>query len=975
MSVKLRASSGTYHVQASELAGRTPSSLAVKGVPCRVHFLDDTEATFDIDKRAKAQVLLDKVYQHLELVERDYFGLQFADLAPAPDAMQTQTPLQPTHSDLMRWLDSQKPLKKQIRITPPYRFYFRVKFYVSDPSKLQEEYTRYHFFLQLKRDILEGRLVVPYKSAVLLASYAVQSELGDYNPDEHVEGYLSEFRFVPNQLEDFERDVTELHKLHRGQTPADSELNYLTCGKCLEMYGVDLHNARLRDQSNLEIQLGVTSAGLVVFQNNIRINTFSWAKIIKISFKRKQFFIQLRREVNDNVENLIGFGMVSYRSCKNLWKSCVEHHTFFRLHGPNNKVMCTGGGSGSSGSSHGAMSGKAEFQTQEENKRRLRVERSFTRSASKRYARRTVGGTTRAVILEEKNSIDGYSNLPHSSSMPLDVVSNHIADHRDGGTLGRSGSPPVKPVYPGRAGQSHLPTSTSYPSSFTRPFPQHDVNGSVNVRATLPNDYKPDSLGKKRGGYRNDEKMQDDNEGGFSSRPPAEPSDGPILPPKLGYVDEEESPEAQYELPAYNEYVLNGDGHGGLVTIRMKPDSQGRFGFNVKGGADQAMPIIVSRVAPNTPADLCNPRLNEGDQVLFINGRDVSQHTHEQVVQFIRASRETHSGELELVVRPNVYIGEDVLEEPDFQFIPDTPSSSLLPPGILPLQGSMMLLHQSLQSGQALAQFEQLYRKKPGLTMNAAKLNENIPKNRYRDISPYDLTRVTIQGASGDYINANYVNMEIPGSGVVNRYIAAQGPLPTSCQDFWEMIWEQQCGLVVMLTTKVERGRIKCHQYWPELYASMNYQHLQVTCTREEHTSMGAFREFTLTNLQGGEGAAPRHIEQMQYISWPDHGVPDDSTDFLDFVVRVRSSRAAMVEPTVVHCSAGIGRTGVLITMETAMCLIEANQPVYPLDTVRQMRDQRAMLIQTSSQYKFVCEAIQRVYNEKVVKPLDDYQR
>jgi tyrosine-protein phosphatase non-receptor type 4 len=276
-------SSGSYNVRASEMAhlqDRTP-----KAVNCAVHFLDDTVETFEVD-RGKAQQLLDKVFEHLELVEKDYFGLQYLDLAPGDDTL--------------RWLDPLKTIKKQCR-GPAYEFFFRVKFYVSDPSKLAEEYTRYHFFLQVKRDILSGKLVCSDSNVAMLASYAVQSELGDFNPDEHKEGYLSGFLFIPNQNKEFEKLVAEKHKQHRGQTPADAEYNFLERAKRLEMYGVDLHNAR--DQSNVDIQLGVTSAGLVVFQNNLKINTFSWAKIVKISFKRKQFFIQLRREVTDSIDD------------------------------------------------------------------------------------------------------------------------------------------------------------------------------------------------------------------------------------------------------------------------------------------------------------------------------------------------------------------------------------------------------------------------------------------------------------------------------------------------------------------------------------------------------------------------------------------------------------------------------------------------------------------------------------------------
>ncbi|XP_033762691.1 LOW QUALITY PROTEIN: tyrosine-protein phosphatase non-receptor type 4-like [Pecten maximus] len=444
MSMRL-VSGGTYNVRASEMAAHLQDRQP-KTVQCIVHFLDDSEEQFEIDKRAKAQHLLDKVFDHLELVEKDYFGLQFVDLSPAPDHMVGHNYMAPS-TYALRWLDPLKTIKKQCR-GPPFQFFFRVKFYVSDPSKLSEEYTRYHFFLQVKRDILEGRLVCPPSTAALLASYAVQSELGDYNPEEHRDNYLTEYRFLPTQTEEFEKQVSEQHIQHRGQTPADAEYNYLDKAKRLEMYGVDLHNAR--DQSNVDIQLGVTSIGLVVFQNNVKINTFPWAKIVKISFKRKQFFIQLRREVNDAVENLIGFNMVSYRSCKNLWKSCVEHHTFFRLYVPNpptKKIFSIG--------SKFRYSGKTEFQTLEESKRRTKLDRSFSRSPSKKFARRTVGGHTTKVIMEERNFIDGHRNIPKSQTFS---------------GLSSDGSRTIP------AGGNH---------SFNR---YDSVNNQM--RATLPHDYK-----------------------------------------------------------------------------------------------------------------------------------------------------------------------------------------------------------------------------------------------------------------------------------------------------------------------------------------------------------------------------------------------------------------------------------------------------------------------------------------------------
>lgn len=186
------------------------------------------------------------------------------------------------------------------------------------------------------------------------------------------------------------------------------------------------------------------------------------------------------------------------------------------------------------------------------------------------------------------------------------------------------------------------------------------------------------------------------------------------------------------------------------------------------------------------------------------------------------------------------------------------------------------------------------------------------------------------------------------------------------------MTWESQSTLIIMLTTIVERGRVKCHKYWPDLDEEMTFEGgLSIRCVKEtelDNKETFAQREFEMT--WNGE---VRQISQMAYLSWPDHGVPESPDEFVDFVERVRRDRQGSIYPTIVHCSAGIGRTGVLILMETALCLIEANQPVYPLDLTRQMRDQRASMIQTPSQYKFVCEAILKVYKEGTVKPLPEF--
>lgn len=255
---------------------------------------------------------------------------------------------------------------------------FRVKFYVADPSRLQE-FTRYLFYLQLRQDIWHGRLPTSLHTACLLASFHVQSEIGDYNAEEHKEGYLSNLPLLVDQNDEAERQISELHKLHRGQLPADAECNYLEHAKRLDQYGIDFHNAT--DSGGKEIKLGVSAIGLLVYSNELRINTFSWSKMTKVSFKRKEFFIQLRREPSESYDTLLGFNMSSHRRAKILWQSCVEHHSFFRLQKPHrpNRFALLG--------SKFRYSGRTELQTTQDTRKGVKMQKCFVRSPS----RRTIG--------------------------------------------------------------------------------------------------------------------------------------------------------------------------------------------------------------------------------------------------------------------------------------------------------------------------------------------------------------------------------------------------------------------------------------------------------------------------------------------------------------------------------------------------------------------------------------------------------
>ncbi|XP_025926573.1 band 4.1-like protein 3 isoform X3 [Apteryx rowi] len=331
-----------------------------KNMQCKVTLLDGSEYACEVEKRSRGQVLFDKVCEHLNLLEKDYFGLTYRDT-----------------ENQKNWLDPAKEIKKQIR-SGAWQFAFNVKFYPPDPAQLSEDITRYYLCLQLRDDIVSGRLPCSFVTLALLGSYTVQSELGDYDPDEYSSDYVSEFRFAPNHTKELEDKVIELHKSHRGMTPAEAEMHFLENAKKLSMYGVDLHHAK--DSEGVEIMLGVCASGLLIYRDRLRINRFAWPKVLKISYKRNNFYIKIRPGEFEQFESTIGFKLPNHRAAKRLWKVCVEHHTFFRLllpEAPPKKFLTLG--------SKFRYSGRTQAQTRRASALIDRPAPYFERSSSKRY--------------------------------------------------------------------------------------------------------------------------------------------------------------------------------------------------------------------------------------------------------------------------------------------------------------------------------------------------------------------------------------------------------------------------------------------------------------------------------------------------------------------------------------------------------------------------------------------------------------
>ncbi|XP_050828116.1 band 4.1-like protein 2 isoform X6 [Serinus canaria] len=401
----------TKEVQTAEIKIDTipqKSPKKIKTVQCKVMLLDGTEYSCDLEKRARGQVLFDKVCEHLNLLEKDYFGLLFYE-----------------NSEQKNWLDSSKEIKRQIR-SLPWIFTFNVKFYPPDPSQLTEDITRYFLCLQLRQDIVSGRLPCSFVTHALLGSYTLQAELGDHDPEEHSSDYISEFQFAPNQTQEMEEKVAELHKTHRGLTPAQADSQFLENAKRLSMYGVDLHHAK--DSEGVDIMLGVCANGLLIYKDRLRINRFAWPKILKISYKRSNFYIKVRPAELEQFESTIGFKLPNHRAAKRLWKVCVEHHTFFRLLSPEQppkaKFLTLG--------SKFRYSGRTQAQTRQASNLIDRPAPYFERTSSKRVSRSLDGapmGISDQSLLRDFSATGGQA----AGDKIIDLEAAGQAKLKDGG--------------------------------------------------------------------------------------------------------------------------------------------------------------------------------------------------------------------------------------------------------------------------------------------------------------------------------------------------------------------------------------------------------------------------------------------------------------------------------------------------------------------------------------------------------------
>ncbi|VDL19110.1 unnamed protein product [Hymenolepis diminuta] len=344
---------GSYSVSAAENSSRL---LPVKPITCNVIFLDDKSENFKLDKNARGQVLIDLVFDFLELLERDFFGLQFNDFSSNP-------------GPLLRWLEPAKTLKKQLKGASTHTLWLRVKFYIPDPLWLQEEFTRYLIYLQVRKDVLNGILVAPTPILVKMAGLCLQSELGDYSSEECKQGYVNHIRLIPNQTPDFEAEASEAHKSFRSYVPAAAELEYLQIARRLEFYGI--HPQDVTDRNRTKLNIGVSFQGLSVLREMKRIYLYTWDNIEKIAFSGKTFSVSLKHRprlasllksdpafetsiITPSNKKALNptFHFDSAKRAKIFWQFAVTCHAFFRVKEPSS---ASSGGAFASNAANGGL--------------------------------------------------------------------------------------------------------------------------------------------------------------------------------------------------------------------------------------------------------------------------------------------------------------------------------------------------------------------------------------------------------------------------------------------------------------------------------------------------------------------------------------------------------------------------------------------------------------------------------------------
>ncbi|KAK6030099.1 FERM central domain protein, partial [Ostertagia ostertagi] len=297
--------------------GQAMSPKDPKMQAAKVRLLDGTYKDFSLHRGSDGEALFALVSADLSIEEREYFSLCFYDT-----------------EGTRNWLYNDKKILRQLKGLP-WEFCYEVKFYPTAPSSLIDDHARYNLFLQLRNDVCSGRLPATIDTHATLGALVAQAQYGDAKPTPDYEEYLRTTKFAPQNSEQLLQMIAQKHKEHKGLTPAEAENLYLDTCKQQTMYGIFVFNAK--DSKNVPVGIGICAHGIYIYKDQIRVNRFPWQGIIKISYRKNQFAIKLKAGEIDKKEATVVYKVSDYAHAKRIWKTAVEHHTFFRLIQPDEK--------------------------------------------------------------------------------------------------------------------------------------------------------------------------------------------------------------------------------------------------------------------------------------------------------------------------------------------------------------------------------------------------------------------------------------------------------------------------------------------------------------------------------------------------------------------------------------------------------------------------------------------------------------
>ena len=860
-------------------------------VNCCVRFFHTPEVTrIEIQRLAKGSELYDEVCQTLsDDVQFNLFGLEFAESI-----------------EYRRWLDLNKQLKSQI---PPHitsvTLLFKIKFFDCQPQKIQNGFTRTLYVAQLAHMLREGSLrpqVTPKAESrdqlSEIGALVMLLKFGKFSEVEMKNGTYMKFlrtAFVPletvtkyplfvQRCIDLYRDMPRLlvDRSGPGRRSVDelARDSFLDAVSRIERYGYQFYQASQAGDSS-SIEIGVSTEKISIFQNSKIIRNLRWKDIAKLAFKNALFSVEIFNEdsppLHQQEQETLTFSLNHYRTAKELWHTCVDHHSQYR-----------------------SAQGASPVGTPPLDREKQHIKLSHRNSQQAMLPSTTVPGSGPAGTQHSATGTapGGKSSMEASLTNGQPASTTTISNNNS--SLGGAGGGAT-------VGGSHSATSSSATDSKS----SQDMH--VATLAVL--------------------------DPSFSVSPP----------------------------------------HFRRRNLEVVPNERGKFGFSFDGGDDRK--VTITKIDPSGAAKKCTPPLNEGDEILEIFGRAAAPLPSTEITNLIR---ETGSRFANLHLTVLTQILDDVMSHS-------------------PLENSINELQHQLHLNSNLANaFHTLEKKKASGTYKFAE--KNAPRNRYNDVWPYDDTRVALS-SENDYINANFVRLQLPDDRWLN-YIAAQGPLDHTVEDFWRMIYDQNITHVIMVTALKERDIRKCAKYWPEINCATptSNNEFLVDCTSEEQNEGYTTRNFTLqhrppprragalksfkedsnSSTAAATAEPVRDICQCQFHDWPDHGVPQGTKNFINFIQTIRdfrkkcsasfsssSSCSSSFENNhiLVHCSAGIGRTGVVILTEACFNLIDLNKELPLISILRDIRAQRPQLIQNWAQFSFVCRSVLAYYDLKQRNP------